>query len=788
MEYLNPDVENQADPGTPRASRKFVGTMLVAMVVTVLGMLLYEESLYLVFPRITVWQFGALTSIFVGIMAALGAVLALRRQETLAWRANTEALERKRLEQLRVILTEHTGQLERTNQELQGQISQLKQAEENLQVSESELRALLAAMTDVFLVLDEQGRYRKIAPTNPALLYKPSVDLIGKTLREVFPSAQADLFLEHIRTVIKTRQTLDIEYCLHIDGKPTWFAAAISPMPNDCVIWVAHEVTQRKQIEEALRASEEKYRELVENIDEIVFATDSQGHLTYVSLAIERTLGYSPTEMIGRSYTEFIYPDDAPSLAERFQAAMAEQLEPYEYRAVTKSGEIRWALGSSRPIAKDNRVNGVQGVIRDISARKAVEERLREEGEISAILARVGQELISSLDTPNIVEHLCRLMVESLGCDSSHTLLLKPDEDAYVMMASHGNTPVQWETLRMLRVLHKAIMPLLSRLGINLAEQIDLTQVPTLSPPVLAAWQQEASSVLCVALQRGEEIIGLQTAGYHSQSRSFTLAQKRLARAIAHLASLALNNAQLLEEAESANRLKTDFLATLSHELRTPLHIIIGYADMLNEGNLGTLTTEQNEAIRQMKQAARGEVELIATMLDVSRIEAGKLPVYIQAVEPQRLLEEIKGEVAYALERSDLDFQWQVATGLETIYTDRTKLKVILKNLVDNAIKFTNLGTVTIDVFPRAQGVVFSVQDTGEGIAPEVLPIIFDMFRQGDSSMTRRHEGVGLGLYIVQRMLKLLGGTIEVESKAGQGSTFRVWIPARQQLGTKEQS
>lgn len=786
MKQPNQDGEIRAATGKPQTSRKFIGLVTLAILVGVIVMFFYEESVHLLFPYLRFWQFDALTSIFAGVVAALGTAVALRRQEALAQQANTETSERKRLEEIRTVLAQHTDKLERTNQELQSQISQLKQIDESLRVSESELRALLAAMTDVFLVLDAQGRYRKIAPTNPALLYKPSADLIGKTLHEVFPPAQADLFLGYIHTVLETRQTVDSEYCLHIDGKPIWFAAAISPLDNDNVIWVAHDVTQRKQVEEALRSSEEKYRELVENIDEIVYAADDKGHITYVSPAIERMLGYHPTEVIRHPYTEFIHPDDARSLAERFQAALTGRLEPYEYRLLTKSGEIRWVHGSSRPIAKDNQVSGVQGVIRDISARKEVEERLKEEGAISATLARVGQELISSLDTPDIVAHLCQLMVQSLGCDSSHTLLWRPEEGAYVMVAGYGNTPEQWETLRMLHIPRQAIADLLPHLEAKTAEQIDLTRLQPLPPAARAAWQQGASSVLCVALQRGEETIGLQTAGYHSQSDLFTPAQKRLARAIAHLASLALNNAQLLEEAESANRLKSDFLATLSHELRTPLHIIIGYADMLREGTLGSLTGGQSDALRQIKQAARGEVELIATMLDVSRLEAGKLPVYIQEIEPGKLIEEIKVEVAHALEQSGLDFQWRVAADLGPIRTDRAKLKVILRNLVDNAIKFTDAGTVTVGVFPQDGGVVFSVQDTGEGIAPEVLPVIFDMFRQGDSSMTRRHDGVGLGLYIVQRMLKLLGGTIKVESVLRQGSTFRVWIPASQQPVTKK--
>ena len=120
---------------------------------------------------------------------------------------------------------------------------------------------------------------------------------------------------------------------------------------------------------------------------------------------------------------------------------------------------------------------------------------------------------------------------------------------------------------------------------------------------------------------------------------------------------------------------------------------------------------------------------------------------------------------------------WRVSPGLPSLYTDRIKLKIILKNLLSNAIKFTPEGTITVEVFPHEEGVAFRVSDTGIGIAPEVLPVIFELFRQGDSSATRRYGGTGLGLYIVRQLLEVLGGTIAVDSERGRGSTFRVWLP-----------
>ena len=140
------------------------------------------------------------------------------------------------------------------------------------------------------------------------------------------------------------------------------------------------------------------------------------------------------------------------------------------------------------------------------------------------------------------------------------------------------------------------------------------------------------------------------------------------------------------------------------------------------------------------------------------------------------LIDEVDSETRGLQERSPLSFLWRVSPGLQ-VHTDPAKLKLILKNLIANAIKFTEQGTVTLEAFPGNPGVEITVADTGIGIAPEALPIIFEPFRQADASLTRRRGGVGLGLYIVRRLLDMLGGSITVESEVGRGSTFRIQLP-----------
>lgn len=246
-------------------------------------------------------------------------------------------------------------------------------------------------------------------------------------------------------------------------------------------------------------------------------------------------------------------------------------------------------------------------------------------------------------------------------------------------------------------------------------------------------------------------------------------------RRLGHLASLALEVARLIENLEQANRLKSDFVATMSHELRTPMNIIMGYNDLLRTDAYGPLNDAQRRVFLEMDRSAGQLLELINATLDMSRLEAERLPRSIREVDPRELLAEVREESRH-LAGPDVKIVWKCSRNRTRIRTDAVKLKVILKNLLDNAVKFTEAGQVTVEARSRQGGLDLSVTDTGIDIAEDALSFIFEPFRQVEPASTRHYGGVGLGLHVVCRLVDLLEGSITVESELGRGSTFRVWL------------
>lgn len=233
-------------------------------------------------------------------------------------------------------------------------------------------------------------------------------------------------------------------------------------------------------------------------------------------------------------------------------------------------------------------------------------------------------------------------------------------------------------------------------------------------------------------------------------------------------------------ELERASRLKSEFLASMSHELRTPINAVIGYTSLLREEIYGSLTDKQKGGLDKVNIASQHLLELINDILDLSKIEAGKMPVHLEEVSVRQVV----GELAEAMEplarQKGLYLVVEAEPELPALFTDRTKLKQILLNLLSNAIKFTSKGGVTLNVGSLPGGrVQIAVADTGIGIKEEDLETVFADFRQVDQSPTREYGGTGLGLTITRQLVNLLAGEVRVESEYGAGATFTVELPVR---------
>src|SRR5687768_9974392 len=231
-------------------------------------------------------------------------------------------------------------------------------------------------------------------------------------------------------------------------------------------------------------------------------------------------------------------------------------------------------------------------------------------------------------------------------------------------------------------------------------------------------------------------------------------------------------------ELGKASRLKSEFLAAMSHELRTPLNVIIGYTSLMRERIYGELTIPQDDTLTRVHGTSQHLLQLINNILDLSKIEAGKMPLHVEEVDLGAVIEELSETIMPMVRKKQLVYTTSIADDLPPIITDNTKLKQVLLNLLSNAIKFTKEGSVSVVAENRPdEAVRITVSDTGIGIRPEHLTEIFEHFRQLDQSHTREYGGTGLGLTITQNLLALLGGTITVQSSFGVGSRFVVELP-----------
>lgn len=415
----------------------------------------------------------------------------------------------------------------------------------------------------------------------------------------------------------------------------------------------------------------------------------------------------------------------------------------------------------------------------DVTSRRETDARRSRErtaARIDHAMARAGQVLIPSIDLPEALNRLCRLTAELLDCDTSHTILWQEEDGTYLAAASHGDPPEHTEVIENLRLPRHSFTGAVAR-----GEDADVCQLDfcEVGPVPLRPLAQRLGirRLLQIALRHGNRPIGFQTA-CRRNDRPFTDEEEQLAARLGQLASLAIENARLVGQLGEAGRLKTEFVATVSHELRTPIHVVLGFAELLLDGEFGDLKDEQRDALGRILFGARSLLELSEAALQLTRLEAGRFAVKGERIDLGDLFQEAENEVRGTQRDTRVPIEREIATGVEQIHSDRGKLKLILKNLLSNGLKFTDQGSVTLSAKPYGGDVLFVVQDTGVGIEEGALSTIFDAFRQADGSAARRYGGVGLGLHIVRRVVERLGGTVRAQSTLGEGSRFEVLVPS----------
>jgi PAS domain S-box-containing protein len=654
---------------------------------------------------------------------------------------------------------------------------------EELRKSEAHYRELVENARDVITSVSLEGIFTRINPAAETLLGWTPEEMLGQHYSKFLTPASVATMAERERRLTmgeKVPSIYEIE-ALHKDGGVIPLESHARLMRDQTgkaasVLIIHRDIRERKQAAKQLQTTHAMLQALLQASPLAIVALDEDGHVQFWNPAAERTFGWSAQEALGHPYP--VVPQDQwdDFLASHRRVLQGHTFTDVEIRRYKKDG-APIDISVSTALLRDAQGTPVaaMGVITDITARKQAEAIIQEEGKVTRALARVGQELISSLNTPVLLNRLCHITAEVLEADYSHTSLWQSEENAYVAVAGHGETPEQTEARRAFKVPAERYARLFTRL-----EQEDVVERATedLPDPVEQSVLRRLriATVLYLPLRRNDQIIGLQSVWYR-KGKTVQPHYKRIARGISQIASLVLANAMLFEELEQANQLKEEFIGSVSHELRTPLHIIIGYTELLHDQTFGSLNDQQQHTLDRINLSARELLDLINTTLDLSRLQSRQVLPLRQQVDIASLFADLEADVRQLTQHSSVTIDWRIARDLPVFFTDPIKLRMILKNLLTNALKFTEQGDVTVSAEHRGNSIILSVRDTGIGIAPEALPFIFEPFRQADSSSTRRKKGVGLGLYIVRQLVELLGGTVSVTSTLGKGSTFQVTIP-----------
>ena len=552
------------------------------------------------------------------------------------------------------------------------------------------------------------------------------------------------------------------------------------------------EVEERSQALATLRATADRYQQVQRRLDAIlaylpqIVLYETRGDGGSIVGNIEGLLGYPAASF--RSDQQFflhlIHPEDIRRVRrnfDRWTARGRQGVLTQEFRCRRADGSTLWLQDYAVSVTPPEGEPYLAGVLMDITERRHSEEEREHFTRQLRTAAETAERLTGILDPQVLMDQTVALMQERFGLYHVHFYLYEAETGHLVVRAGSGG-------IGKAMVEGGHCIPLGSPRGIvahAAREQryvlVDEVQEDDrfLPNPLLPATRSEVA----VPLMGRDGLIGVLDVQDDRPYR-FTASELDTFSTLAGQIAVAIENARIFDALKAANlrlrevdRLKSEFLANMSHELRTPLNSIIGYAELLLMGINGDLDAESAKDIQAIYDNGQQLLTLINDVLDLAKIEAGRMQLDREPIDVATLMEDVRVRNAGLLLRKPVDLRVAVEPNLPPLWADPVRMRQILGNLLSNAVKFTQEGSITLRAYRQGDALCLAVEDSGIGIAAEVLGSIFDKFRQVDGSSTRSSDGTGLGLAITRHLVELHGGQVGVHSQVGEGSVFTVRLP-----------
>lgn len=528
-----------------------------------------------------------------------------------------------------------------------------------------------------------------------------------------------------------------------------------------------------------LRKEERRYRSLVlATPTRQAIATVAPDGSVEPSPSWQEITGQTADEMRGRGWLDAVHQSHRTRVAQAWDAALgAGKVYEDEYLLRQADNSYRWFVDKTVPIlGDDGRIEEWIGTAIDVHEQHVVQEGL-------TFLAKANEIFASSLDYRETLKNVTFLAVPRIADWCAVDMVTEGGEQLWNRLAVAHADP---EKIALAEELYRKFPPdpetdviyRVMRTGtpelVSLVPDEMLVQAARSDEHLRIIRELGIMSFMIVPLRSRGEVVG--TITFVASDRRYSERDLAQAEELAHRASIAIENARLYSAAQTANRAKDEFLATLSHELRTPMTAVLGWSRMLK---LGLSETEAQVAVEAIEQSASAQAQLIEDVLDVSRIMSGKLTFDPRPTDLRTVALAAMTTVHPAAVAKDIEILTAIPPMLPPVPGDEGRLQQVAWNLLANAIKFTPRGgTVTLRLAHEGSVVRMVVTDTGEGIDRAFLPYVFEPFRQADSSTTRPHGGIGLGLAIVRSLVEMHGGRIRVTSEGkGRGATFTVELP-----------